>query len=164
LRRLLVLTLLAAACSTPRVPAEEAQREIERVTRAVYLGNDRVKLTTEKPLLLNVEGMEFALLGRASSEALERGADSFAIVHAEYHRQGAFFSDDLPALGRTYIGSYERLLRHRDEEDQGLGRIVGATYVIKMHDEDDIALRQTFDSDETYDAMLDAWVQRRKLR
>ncbi|MCQ8185977.1 hypothetical protein [Parvularcula maris] len=157
------MALAAAACATAPLSEDKAVRQIEHVTEAVYLGNDRIKLTTDKPLLMPIEDLEFAVLARAADAASERGAERFAIVHAEYHQRGAFLSPDLEPLGQTYIGSYERLLRFREEEQKRFGQTTGMTVVVQLQEEGEISVRQSFDAEETYEAMIGAWIKRGDL-
>ena len=164
MRALLIpLLVLVAACST-RPPEDNALRQILRVTDAIYIGNDRMKLTTHKPFLLGPEGLETALLARAAYEANERGARSFAIVRADYHQRLALFGEsDLLPLGRTWIGTYEDLLAHRERETERSGKVTSISWIVVMQPADEQPLRRTFDSEETYHALLDAWIIERKI-
>jgi hypothetical protein len=110
-----------------------------------------------------VEDLEIAVLARAAGEAAGRGAERFAIVHAEYHQRGAFLTPDIEPLGQTYIGSYERLLRFREEEQKRFSQTTGMTVVVVLQREGEIGVRQSFDAAETYDAMLGAWIRRDEL-
>lgn len=157
---LFCLLLLSACASGPS--EAEALRQIGRVTEVTYLGNDRLKLTTEKPFLLGVEGLEYALLARAAEETKARGGVSFAIVRADYHQRGALFGDEsLMPLGRTWIGSYEDLLAHRERETARPGKITGVSWIVVMQPADEVPLRRTFSADETYGALVDAWIEER---
>lgn len=157
-----IAALALSACAS--LPSEdEAARQITRITDVVHLGNDRLRIDIEKPLLMGVEDMEYAALARAASEAMERGAPAFAIVKADYGQRLAFLSRDMAPLGSVWIGSYEDLLAEREREADQLGRITAASFVVKLEPEGGSLLRETFDAEETYSALLDAWIDRNRL-
>lgn len=164
LTSILAALLLLSACATTSPPPDEvAWEQIEGVTKATYLGNDRIKLDVQKPLFLGTEGMEFALLARAAGEAKARGAETFAIVRADYRQRLGFLSAELTPLRTQWIGTYEDLVLARERDTEGFGRITGISMIVLMAPQDDVMLRQSFDADETYGALVDAWIERQQL-
>jgi hypothetical protein len=164
-RTALALALLAtAACATKvAAPDEKAWAHVVDITNATYLGNDRIKLETEAAIFRGAEAMEYALLARAAGEARARGAKGFAIVNADYNQRLGSIGGSMSPLGRNWIGSYEDLIEERERQAEGFGPITGASFVVLLTGDDRQFLRETFDTDETYAALIDEWKRRKNI-
>ena len=162
--RALPLLLLATACATAPAPEDVAWQQVTRVTESDYLGNDRVKIEIRKPLLLGVEGMEYALLTRAAAEAIERDAPSFAIVKVTYHQRLDALSPELVSVRRPWIGSYEELVSERERQTADFGGITGLEAIVLLAPQDKLMLRESFDAEDTFDALTDVWIDQYNIQ
>lgn len=162
--RTLAFLLLATACATAPAPEDVAWEQVTRVSDAAYLGNDRIKVEIKKPLLLGVEGMEYALLTRAAAVALERDAPSFAIVKATYHQRLDVLSPELVSIRRPWIGSYEDLVAERERQTADFGGVTGLEAIILLAPTEKPMLRETFDARDTFDALTNVWIDQYNIQ
>ncbi|MEE4208149.1 MAG: hypothetical protein V2I43_02650 [Parvularcula sp.] len=160
------LALIAAAgcATTAAVPDDKAWAHVRDITDATYLGNDRLKVATAPSLFRGAESMEYALLARAAGEAKARGARSFAIVNADYSQRLGAITGSMSPLGRNWIGSYEELIEERERQAEGFGPITGASFIVLFTGDERQMLRETFDTEETYAALIDEWKRRRNIK
>lgn len=158
---LITLTILSCGCATNvHDPRESVWQSITGVSRAQYLGNDEMRLSTLKPLLLGGEALEYALLARASGEALLRGYDGFSITMVDYTQDLETFRPSLPSMMSEPIESYKDLVVWRTNEVSRFGRIREIVFVVEFHDGDRLVERGGFDAQETYDALTNLWADR----
>lgn len=158
-----IILALLAACATAVSSDDRAWSQIDRVTAVTYLGNNRLEIVSQKPLAMGTRDMERAMLARAAGETLRRGGEAFAIVKVDYGQRLSLPGEEYVPLGRTWIGTYESLLMERERDTEAMGRVTSARYIVRMLPKEDVGLRQSFDADETYSALVDAWIEEKRL-
>ncbi len=147
---------------TNQVLREKAWAKVVNSTEMRLVGDNRVRIDVKGPLVIDIEEMEYLLLGRAAGEAARSGYDRFAIVYINYSGGGGLTSILLPDVsatsGSSWIGAYEDLVAERESQ-----RLVGGYNKFSAKDIEAVVLflpsedrrrRDTFPATEVYLNML----------
>lgn len=157
---LLLLMFLLTACASSRPPEDVVWKQIGNITRADYVGNGEIYVYSRKPVLLDAEGLELAMLARAASEVLAQGGERFIVRRVEYRQDFDLLRPDIPAIVEGPITSYADLRTARDESTAILGRVRTMRAVIEIVDDRPMLLTDTFDAADTRDALTQLWASR----
>ena len=151
--------------STNQLLREQAWARIIKFTKFRQMGDDRARIDVTSPFIMEIEEMEYILLGRAAGEAARAGYKSFSIVYLNYEGGRGLGSLLVPEINLTtndWIGSYEELVIARENQrlTGNYSKIGGKNIeaVVLFLPEEDRRRRETFPATDVYLAMMNEGV------